>query len=124
MEQQKLEKKSIGPTYENKKVFVDASFSDIVPWFLNNRKEDVKKVREFLNVSDFEQIQRMGHRWKGTCASYGFEKLSEAGERFEELSAKKQNEEILHLLDQTDQYIDELEIVYVPSDEKSESNEA
>ena len=43
--------------FDNKKVLVDESFADIVPWFLDNRKEDIKKVKDFADVADFEQIQ-------------------------------------------------------------------
>lgn len=112
------------PAYDNKKVFVDVSFADIVPWFLDNRKEDVKRVREFVEVSDFDQIQRMGHRWKGTCASYGFQKLSEAGELLEDLSAHQNKEEILNLLDRTEEYISHLEVVYISPTENSDPSEA
>ena len=113
------------PTFDNKKVYVDVSFADIVPWFLDNRKEDIKRVREFVEVSDYEQIQRMGHRWKGTCASYGFQKLSEAGELLEDLSATKNKDEIIGLLDRTNDYISHLEVIYVsPNENTDSSNEA
>ena len=112
------------PAFDNKKVYVDASFADIVPWFLDNRKEDIKRVREFVEVSDFDQIQRMGHRWKGTCASYGFQKLSEAGELIEDLSAHQNKEEILNLLDRTEEYVNHLEVVYISPNETNDSNEA
>jgi len=124
IENQNREQSLKTPFFANEKVFVDASFADIVPWFLENRKEDVKKVREFLIVLDFEKIQRMGHRWKGTCASYGFQKLSEAGELFESLVEKKQSEEIHNLLDQTEIYLNKLEVVYVPALENGELSES
>jgi HPt (histidine-containing phosphotransfer) domain-containing protein len=111
------------PSFDNKKVYVDVSFADIVPWFLDNRKEDIKRVKEFVEVSDFEQIQRMGHRWKGTCASYGFDKLSEAGELLENLSAQKNKEEILGLLERTNEYLTHLEVIYISPNEESDSNE-
>lgn len=107
--------------FENKKVFVDDSFADIIPWFLENRKEDLKKVKELLVASDYQQIQRMGHRWKGTCASYGFEKLSLAGEAMEELSIQKSKNEILELVANSEEYMDQLEIVYVRSSDEQTS---
>lgn len=111
--------KKVSPSFEEKKVLVDDSFSDIVPWFLDNRKEDLKRVKDFVEVSDFDQIQRMGHRWKGTCASYGFLELSKAGELLEDLSVSKNNEEILKLLDEAREYINNVEVVYVPASELS-----
>ena len=110
--------------FDNKKVLVDESFADIVPWFLDNRKEDIKKVKDFADVADFEQIQRMGHRWKGTCASYGFQKLSEVGEKLEELSLRKNKDTIVALMDKTSDYLNNLEVVYVAADESTDSNEA
>lgn len=111
------------PTFDNKKVYVDVSFADIIPWFLDNRKEDIKRVKEFVDVSDFEQIHRMGHRWKGTCASYGFQKLSEAGELLEEFADRKSKNEILSLLDRTSDYISQLEVIYVSPNEATDSDE-
>lgn len=114
-----------GPiAFDNKKVYVDESFADIVPWFLDNRKEDIKKVKDFADVADFEQIQRMGHRWKGTCASYGFQKLSEVGETLEDLSLRKNKEAIIALMDKTSDYLNNLEVVYVAADENADSDEA
>ena len=110
--------------FDNKKVYVDESFADIVPWFLDNRKEDVKKVKDFVEVSDFEQVQRMGHRWKGTCASYGFQKLSEVGEKLESLSLRKNKEAIVALLDKTGDYLANLEVIYVAANEAADPNEA
>ncbi len=111
------------PTFENRKVFVDISFADIVPWFIDNRKQDIKRIREFVEVSDFDQIQRMGHRWKGTCASYGFEQLSRTGELLESCSVSQKREEILKLLEQVTEYINKLEIVYTSPGENNNSNE-
>ena len=66
----------------------------------------------------------MGHRWKGTCASYGFQKLSEVGETLEDLSLRKNNEAIVALMDKTSDYLNNLEVVYVAADESTDSNEA
>lgn len=118
-----MEQKTGSLVFDDKKVYVDESFSDIVPWFLDNRKEDIKRVKEFVDVSDFDQIQRMGHRWKGTCASYGFQKLSEAGELLEELAARKNKEEILQLLDRASEYVGQVDVVYVSPGDANDSNE-
>ena len=116
---------SVGsPSFDNKKVYVDESFADIIPWFLDNRKEDIKRIQEFIDVSDYEQIQRMGHRWKGTCASYGFQKLSEVGEALENLAARKAKEDMQDLLKKTGDYLGSLEVIYVAPNENTQSNEA
>jgi HPt (histidine-containing phosphotransfer) domain-containing protein len=120
MQEEKLEGKlESKPSFDAKKVFVDESFADIVPWFLDNRKEDINKLKEMVEAEDFEQIHKMGHRWKGTCASYGFQKLSEAGEILENLSLRKSKQEILDLLSRTGDYIGTVEVVYVAPNESS-----
>ena len=106
----------LSPAFDQMKVFVDDSFADIVPWFMDNRREDVKKIKEFAGAEDYDQISKMGHRWKGTCASYGFLDLSEAGKALEELAAQKSKTGILELIKRTSKYIDQVEIVYVPEE--------
>ncbi len=116
-----MSSKLLNSIFDDKKVYVDETFMDIIPWFLNNRKEDLLKTIGFLESLNFEQIQRMGHRWKGTCASYGFQKLSEAGEAMETWAENKKHDEIENLLMQVEQYIEHLEIVYIPTVEDSDS---
>lgn len=96
------------------KVFVDASFADIIPWFLDNRRDDLKKLWFLPRNRILIKLKRMGHRWKGTCASYGFQKLSEVGGRTLEIRAQSGDfAGIVNLMNDSSEYLNHLEVIYV-----------
>jgi len=47
-------------------VHVDADLDDLIPGYLQNRREDVKAVWQALENQDFETIRVLGHTMKGT----------------------------------------------------------
>src|SRR5690349_11873932 len=56
----------------------------LVPGFLERRVEDVAKLKELLNESDFAGIQRLGHRLKGVGSGFGFPVVTDIGRKIEE----------------------------------------
>ena len=72
-------------------VHVDADLEDLIPGYLQNRREDVKAVWQALENQDFETIRVLGHTMKGTGGGYGFDAITELGQTLEE-AAKNQNE--------------------------------
>src|SRR5688572_827132 len=64
-------------------VRVDPDLHELVPDFLRNRRDDVKVLRDALAAADWETIRRLGHRMTGSGGGYGFDAVSELGQRLE-----------------------------------------
>jgi signal transduction histidine kinase/CheY-like chemotaxis protein/ABC-type nitrate/sulfonate/bicarbonate transport system substrate-binding protein len=64
-------------------VQVDEDIVDLVPGFIDNRLDDLRRIGELLSVQSYEEIRRIGHNWKGAGRGYGFELLSTLGEELE-----------------------------------------
>ena len=48
----------------------------LLPTYFKTRFEDLEKLRKAVEVSDFEALKGLGHKIKGSAASYGFASLS------------------------------------------------
>ncbi|MCZ6773413.1 MAG: Hpt domain-containing protein [Proteobacteria bacterium] len=66
------------------KVRIDPDLEDLVPGFLENRRKDVDRLTEFLQVPDFTEIRLIGHSMKGAGGGYGFDEITEIGSAIEE----------------------------------------
>lgn len=48
----------------------------LMPAFINTRKADMEKLAAALAASDLDTVSRLGHKMKGSSASYGFHEAS------------------------------------------------
>ncbi len=92
-------------------VKVDPEIADLIPGFLNNRKEDVNNLESYLEQGDYEQIERLGHSMKGSGAGYGFDGISEIGKSIEIAGKEKDIEGIKEGIVNLKDYLDRVEIV-------------
>jgi CheY-like chemotaxis protein len=89
---------------------IDKSILALVPGYLENRKEDVQRIRFALEKQNFGTIEDLGHKMKGSGKCYGFATISMLGHRIE-ISAKKKNPaEIAESVDQMQAYLSTLQI--------------
>lgn len=84
----------------------------LIPFFLENRHQDVLKLRQALLQHDFETIQRLGHRMHGNGSSFGFDAISEWGNQIETAAATQQLPVIEKCLDLLQIYLSRIKIVY------------
>lgn len=70
-------------------VQVDADLEDLIPGYLQNRRQDVDAILQALENQDFETIRILGHTMKGTGGGYGFEAITEMGRGLEEAAKDK-----------------------------------
>ena len=71
-------------------VQVDADLEDLIPGYLQNRRQDVNSILQDVDKQDFETIRVLGHTMTGTGGGYGFDAITEIGRGFEE-AAKDRN---------------------------------
>jgi len=75
-------------------VHVDADLEDLIPGYLQNRRQDVDVILQALENLDFETIRILGHTMKGTGGGYGFDAITEMG-RTLEAAAKDKNDQAI-----------------------------
>jgi HPt (histidine-containing phosphotransfer) domain-containing protein len=78
----------------------------LIPDYLANRRADVRSLRIALAAEDFATVATLGHRMKGSGASFGLPRVSKLGQRLEdagqhenESKARKATEELDRLID-------------------------
>ena len=93
-------------------VYVDEDLKELIPDFLENRSEDIKELKSAISTKDFEAIRKIGHTIKGVGGGYGFDYVTELGQKIEE-AAKKSDEDLLNeLILELENHLDNVEIVY------------
>ena len=78
----------------------------LIPDYLANRRADVRSLRIALAAEDFATVTTLGHRMKGSGASFGLPRVSKLGQRLEDAGqhenegkARKATEELDRLID-------------------------
>ena len=91
---------------------VDSDLKELVPEFLKNRQKEVQEISELLRQGSFEEIQKTGHRLKGSAGSYGFGRLTELAQEMESAAQKKNREAISRILEEIKAYLETVQIRY------------
>ncbi len=84
---------------------VDQTIRELIPDFLNNKLVDLYYIQAMIQQNDFDAIRKMGHKWKGSCPSYGFHYLGEVGEQFEILVQNKDYEKLKALVQSLESHL-------------------
>ena len=99
-------------TSDKIKVIVDEDLEDIIDGYIENRKKEVPKLNSFLENSDFDSIQSIGHNLSGNARSYGLLDLEKIGEELENAAKSKDAAIIKNLIDKIDTYLSQIELSY------------
>ena len=92
--------------------YIDSDLEEIVPGFLENRRGDVQTIAEALERGDYETIQVLGHRMKGSGGGYGFDPISDIGRSLEEASKERDRQVISVQVGNLSTYLDRVDVVY------------
>src|SRR3954467_3384573 len=65
-------------------VRVNPKFADLIPGFLQNRRQDVGAIVDALERGDFDTVEGLGHGMKGVGGSYGFQTITDIGAALEQ----------------------------------------
>lgn len=75
---------------ERNVVVCDIDLEDIIPEYLEGKREECVQLRELAENGDFEEIRSIAHGMKGSGGCYGFSVVSDIG-RIMETAAKAGN---------------------------------
>jgi signal transduction histidine kinase/DNA-binding response OmpR family regulator len=92
-------------------VSVDASLSEIIPWYLETRRADLQASFAALAAKDYDRVRSLGHNLRGTGAGYGFPKLSQFGEAIEAAAQRTDAAAIEAQFKELSLYLDDVEWV-------------
>lgn len=94
------------------KVTVDPDLEAIIPRYMEIRFAELAELEQAIKGGDNETTRMLGHKLKGTGASYGFAKLTKLGAAIE-ISAKENDLATARdLAVEVRSYIENVEIVY------------
>ena len=71
------------------RVNIDPDLEDLIPGFLNNRRNDVEQIRASLRTGDYATIRLLGHSMKGAGGGYGFDPITEYGGEMEQAALQQ-----------------------------------
>lgn len=93
--------------------YVNSDLEDLIPGYLENKREEVDTIRQALTAKDFETIRVLGHGMKGSGGGYGFDAITDIGSAIEAAAKEKNPEKILKSIDHLLDYIERAQIVVV-----------
>lgn len=93
-------------------ITVDSELEDIVPGYLENRRNDISHIKKSLDEGDYETIRVLGHSMKGSGGGYGFDRITEIGAAIEQAAKKKDSEEIKKQIAELQDFLDRVEVRY------------
>ncbi|MEQ9619773.1 MAG: Hpt domain-containing protein [Deltaproteobacteria bacterium] len=99
-----------GKWYQKEVVYIDPDFEDLIPSFLESRRNEIGIIRECIVVSNLAEAQRLGHGMKGAGAGYGFPEISAIGAKIEEAAKSRDTAGMEEALDMLDEYLSVVEI--------------
>ena len=91
---------------------VDSELMEIVPGFLDNRRDDVTTMVGALEEGDFETIRVLGHDMKGSGGGYGFDGITDIGQSLEQAAKDQDQTGIRKLVQDLVNYVERVEVVY------------
>jgi CheY-like chemotaxis protein len=97
---------------KRQQIQVDAYLRDLVPGFLEHKREDAGTIRAAIDRADYETISQIGHKMKGEGGSYGFDAVTEMGATLERAALDKDLDTARHTLDAITEYLESVDVVY------------
>lgn len=92
---------------------IDADLQDLIPEFLNKRRNDIPVLWDAVKKNDFGTLENIGHKLKGNAGGYGFDQMGFFGAMIETGASEKNISKIEQALKELEKYINEIEIEYV-----------
>lgn len=101
-------------TQSSKKLtlFLDKDLEEIIPEYLERRQQDLKTLAALHEQANFDAIQNLGHRMKGSGAAYGFEKITHIGSDLEHAAKHQASDRIQSSIATLETYLARVHVVY------------
>ena len=97
---------------EKIRVSIDPDLEDLIPGFLNNRRNDVVQIRASLLTGDYTKIRLLGHSMKGAGGGYGFDPITDYGGEIEQAALKQDAATVEVFVSRLEDYLARVEPVF------------
>jgi hypothetical protein len=94
-------------------VTVGRDMEDLIPLFMAQRKADQDAIANALPSRNFEALRKTGHGMTGAGASYGFDTISDLGERLTKAARASDLAAIHKVSDEFDDYMVRVVVKYL-----------
>ncbi|HJT21966.1 MAG TPA: Hpt domain-containing protein [Nitrospira sp.] len=93
-------------------VTIDADLEEIVPRFLDNRRQDLTTLRAAMQHDDLHMVRLLGHRMKGDGGGYGFDAISAIGEALEQAALREDRMAMMQQIGRLGDFLARVDVVY------------
>ena len=90
----------------------DPDLEDLIPSFLQNRRNELEEIVHAAGANDFDAIRRLAHTWKGICRPYGFVHLETLSRNLEAAGERENQDEVTDIAGEIRVYLDNVRVVY------------
>lgn len=94
-------------------VYVDEMLQDLVPGFMQNRRNEFAEFEKMYAAKDFESLARMGHKLIGTGYNYGFQKLGDLASDLEKAGKEKNDAGVRKAIDGICNHVKNAKIIFI-----------
>jgi len=92
-------------------VRANPKFADLIPGFLQNRRQDVIAMLDALDRGDFATVESLGHGMKGAGGSWGFQAITDIGAALEQAAESADTDASRKWVGELSRYLERVEIV-------------
>lgn len=93
-------------------VYIDPDLEEIVPRFLDNRRNDAAALVNAIQRNDLKTVRLLGHRMKGDGGGYGFDEISRIGEALEQAALREDRQVMTQETTALANFLAQVEVVY------------
>jgi HPt (histidine-containing phosphotransfer) domain-containing protein len=93
-------------------VSIDPDLADLIPRYLESRREDVERITAALASGGWDTIRRLGHSMRGMGASYGFQRITDFGGAIEDAAPNQDRGAVEATLASLADYLQRVEPTY------------
>ena len=93
-------------------VRADPELEDLIPWYLEKRREDIQKMRQAMEEGDYERVRTLAQNMKGSGSGYGFEDITNIGAASEEMIQLGDREGLGRKIAELENYLKLVRVTY------------
>ncbi len=90
----------------------DPDLQDLIPSFMENRRNELVEIDQAIIGGDFETLRRFAHTWKGICRPYGFMQLEILSRSLEGAAERENQKEAQEMAALIRHHLDQVKVVY------------
>lgn len=92
---------------------IDEDLKDLIPEFLDKRREELVNLRAFTHDLNFQKISELAHKIKGNSGGYGFFTMSDIGAKIENAAGRQDLSTINQLIAELETHFKQISIKYI-----------